>query len=263
MELDDSILVAYVDGELDAEAARSVEAALAQDAEARRKVRDLSRSAGLLRGAFGAVLHDPVPENLIDKIMRYPVSDAPQRRTALKWTLAASIAFLLGGGAIGYMAATVGPEPLSAEARVGWLITYIAQYHRIYAGEKRHLVEVGADQTPHIEAWLGKRLGRQLKVPDLSAEALEFKGARLLVFDDKPVVQLMYLPRDGRPIAICITRSDGEDSSAKLDRRDDLNLLHWRSAGYVYVVVGWVGEARLRDVGAIAGRQLHGAEVSG
>ena len=48
-ELDDSILVAYVDGELDAETEREVTAAIAEDPLAQKKVQAFRETAALVR----------------------------------------------------------------------------------------------------------------------------------------------------------------------------------------------------------------------
>jgi anti-sigma factor RsiW len=101
------------------------------------------------------------------------------------------------------LAAAQQPQP--------WIMQ-VAQYHKIYAREQRHLVEVSAAETPHIEQWLGKRLDDlAFKVPDLSAFGLTFKGARMLVVNGAPVAQLVYLPADGRAVALCIIHSKKGD----------------------------------------------------
>ncbi len=62
--LDDGILVAYVDGELDEQRRRMVEAALSKDADAANRVRLMSGSARLLRGAYDEVFDLPIPSRL-------------------------------------------------------------------------------------------------------------------------------------------------------------------------------------------------------
>jgi len=61
---DEAMLVAYVDGELDAATARRLEAAIAEDAEAQAQVRLLRASAAAARGAYAELLTEPVPEGL-------------------------------------------------------------------------------------------------------------------------------------------------------------------------------------------------------
>jgi len=138
------------------------------------------------------------------------------------------------------LAAAQQPQP--------WIMQ-VAQYHKIYAREQRHLVEVSADETPHIEQWLGKRLDDlAFKVPDLRAFGLTFKGARMLVVNGAPVAQLVYLPADGRAVALCIIHSKKDDKPLTASQQDDLNLVDWRVKGYGFVVIGWENPDELRAI---------------
>jgi len=138
------------------------------------------------------------------------------------------------------LAAAQQPQP--------WIMQ-VAQYHKIYAREQRHLVEVPADDTPHIEQWLGKRLDDlAFKVPDLSSFGLTFKGARMLVVNGAPVAQLVYLPADGRAVALCIIHSKKDDKPLTASQQDDLNLVDWRVKGYGFVVIGWENADELRAI---------------
>jgi anti-sigma factor RsiW len=138
-----------------------------------------------------------------------------------------------------HLAAAQQPQP--------WIMQ-VAEYHRVYAGEKRHLVEVAAAETPHIESWLGKRLEMPLVVPDLTAQGLTFQGARMLVINGAPVAQLIYTPPDGRALALCIIRSPKEDKPLTASQEGDLHLVDWRTKGYGFVVVGWEDDAHMRAI---------------
>jgi negative regulator of sigma E activity len=65
MMIDDELLMAYVDGELGATERATVEAALAQDADLRRRVESQKALRAALQGAFATTLKEPVPEALI------------------------------------------------------------------------------------------------------------------------------------------------------------------------------------------------------
>ncbi len=255
-------LVAYVDGELPAAEAREIEAWLAGDAEAQQLRRDLQEDRVALRGLFSAVLREPVPPSLGASLGAAAAVRAPTSGTVVElpgrsrprplgwWLAAASIACLVVGGLAGFfggqyqarqeMAAIQPPAP-------SWIMQ-VAEYHRVYAREQRHLVEVSAEETPHIEAWLGKRLELPFKVPDLGAFGLTFKGARLLAIDGEPVAQLVYLPADGRALALCVIHSKREDKPFTASQEDDLNLVDWRVKGYGFVVIGWEDPTELRAI---------------
>ncbi|HEY9079430.1 RT0821/Lpp0805 family surface protein [Magnetovibrio sp.] len=68
MNLDEGTLIAYVDGELDSQTAREVEAKLRDDPQARKFVERLREIAALSRVAFNDTLHEPVPQQLRDAI---------------------------------------------------------------------------------------------------------------------------------------------------------------------------------------------------
>lgn len=74
-QLDANTLVAYVDGELDIEAALQVETLLAKDPEAREVTEMLRNSASLVRAAHSHVLHEAVPDRLLDSFDAAAVAD--------------------------------------------------------------------------------------------------------------------------------------------------------------------------------------------
>ena len=110
----ESLLVAYVDGQLDAAQAQAVEAALRDDAEARAIVGVLRASGSAVKQAYDEALERPLPAGLRDLFADVPpgattpsaeiVAFRP-RRTAMQrlLPLAASIAALLIGFGAGYV----------------------------------------------------------------------------------------------------------------------------------------------------------------
>src|SRR5260221_3021508 len=160
-ELDDTTLVAYVDGELDAATAREVEHALETAPAARDTVAKLRASASLVSAAFADAVHEP-PSPALVTLLRATQPRRRPRRYLLP--IAASIALLvgLGAGALGtrQLDRASAPEPQAKR-----LVDEVAQYHRVYAREQRHLVEVAATETPHIEEGLGGGLRGRRQVP--------------------------------------------------------------------------------------------------
>lgn len=68
--LDEETLNAYADGALDAEACARVESHLETDAAARELLQKLQRANALAAKAFDAPMHEPVPQALVDTILR-------------------------------------------------------------------------------------------------------------------------------------------------------------------------------------------------
>ena len=259
-ELDENTLVAYVDGELDAASAREVERALETSPVARNTVAKLRSSAALVRAAFADALHEPPPPGLVAMLR----AATPRRRPQAYWLpLAASIALLIAGGIAGALGVRHfdHAEPIvaamPAPTPVDRLLEDVANYHRVYAREQRHLVEVPATETPHIEEWLGRRLKSQLTIPDLKSQGLTFRGGRLLVFEGRPMAELVYTPADGPPVALCITFASPGMGGAGTEQRGDLTIAHWVDNGYFYSVVGWATDGRMQAIADSVRAQLH------
>jgi surface antigen len=68
MKFDEMMLMAYVDGELDAETAREIEVALALDPEAQKIVDQLRQSTAMVRAAFNDPMHREVPSHLMARL---------------------------------------------------------------------------------------------------------------------------------------------------------------------------------------------------
>jgi anti-sigma factor RsiW len=233
LKLDDSILVAYVDSELDAAASDAVRLALERDADAQRRVRALRLSASLLRSAFDDPALQAVPAD-IAQALRRPLGRDRLRRAARIGAVAASLA---GAAALGYLGAAVTGEGFDSR-----LADEIAEYQPIFAQDREHQVELAADRRTEIEAWLGGRLHRRLAVPDLTAYGLAFRGARLLVVEGRPVADLLFVwpDRPDQPLALCIAVGDPGTAKVKTHAAaDGLALAGWRRDGYSYVLAGW------------------------
>lgn len=123
-KLDEETLMAYVDCELDLARAAEVEAALAEDPEARAIVRMFRESAALMRGPFDEVLREPVPARLLAAVNAPAtgrISDIrlARRRSVARffpttaWARAAVVALLVGAGA-GYLTAQWWPDALES-----------------------------------------------------------------------------------------------------------------------------------------------------
>jgi hypothetical protein len=121
-----------------------------------------------------------------------------------------------------------------------WLVG-VADYFRIYAPQPASLmVRIPADQPSMIVDWLGRNLGRDVVIPDLSEQNLEFLGAGMPVIDGQGVALLMYLDPDDRPIAFCFMRDTRGEQAPEDSEQPGLNLVHWHDAAYAYVVLGTV-----------------------
>ena len=104
----DEELVAYLDGELDAESGRRIEALLASDAAVRRRLQSLERTWDLLDELDAAPLGEPFTQTTLEMVavaarqeIEKSKADAPRRRR--RWLLAVG-AGLLAAAAAGFAA---------------------------------------------------------------------------------------------------------------------------------------------------------------
>ena len=257
MHDDDLLLVSYVDGELDPEAMRKVETLISADPRVRETVEMFRDTAAILRAACGEEFYQPS-----DKVSSPPAPGLarpsgiagakhlfgrPRRaRPFLRYgaALAASVTMAIiafGGGAL-----WAGGAPTVHDE----LVNEVASYHQIYSRETRHLVEVPADQTEHLTAWLGKHLDRKLVVPDLTPLGLHVAGGRMVIINNHPVGQLMYTRDQGLPAGVCVTQLRGAPAALSIESRGALRLAVWEDGSYAYVVVGELDAGAARDIAA-------------
>jgi hypothetical protein len=110
MAVTEEMIMAYADGELDADGCALVEAAMAEDPDIARGIEAHRRLRETLTGAFGGVLVEPAPEHLIEAVKRAPVTktadvvelakfrakpESPAKRAVPRWAQWGAIAATL------------------------------------------------------------------------------------------------------------------------------------------------------------------------
>jgi hypothetical protein len=110
MTISEETLMAYADGELDAAARASVEAAMQEDPEIRKRVARHRALRETMQGAFSAVLKEPVPERLLKAARgqaaapKSTVVNLHRSAAPRGWQPAAMAASLLLGVGLGFLA---------------------------------------------------------------------------------------------------------------------------------------------------------------
>ncbi len=87
--------------------------------------------------------------------------------------------------------------------------------HALYTPERRHPVEVGAEQQDHLVQWLSRRLGQPLRVPHLGEQGFQLVGGRLLPAGTGPAgnepgsslarAQFMYESPSGERVTLYVS----------------------------------------------------------
>ncbi|MBW9102628.1 anti-sigma factor family protein [Paraburkholderia phenoliruptrix] len=271
MKPDDSQLIAYADGELSAREAEPVERALAQSADLRESVALLQASRLPYREAFAAQKLPPLPDDLRRRIEsmaqaagRQASSDfAPQEQRSARrvWLAAAFVAGAFCAGLVQQLGAWPGAwgERAVSTAAVQprpW-ISVAVDYQRMYTRETvAHVVPDGAASTRTVDA-IRKVDGIRLRMPDLQAAGLSFKTVERLRYNGKPLVQMVYLPEHGMPVALCVMKDSRPDESIAQREMDGMKVVSWRQNELSYALIGKPDSA---DLPAIA-RQISNGNV--
>ncbi len=263
----DDALVAYLDGELDADERRHVEAWLEADPAVRERLTALAQTGELLRGAYADIVDEPVPPRLIAAargasgtapqeaeilVLKRPGWAAitlPARRWQIGLAAAAGLFGVIFGGAGTYLGmGLLNPANPAAERRLaaaaasaGWLDNAAGYYKLTVSAGDNMLIDVPASNDPREALQkISESLPSQLRVPDLKPWGLTFRGARLVVVEGRPAAELVYITDNKAigPLTLVIGASKQPDISPTFDRRQDVNMLYWRHQGRAYALVG-------------------------
>ena len=139
------------------------------------------------------------------------------------------------------------PQIASEPASLGWRAT-VAYYQKLFVKETLARASGNEEvQSANLRAALDT-VGLNLSVGKVSVEPLEFKRADVLNFKGKPLVQVAYLYNGDTPVSFCIIRGRKPVFGVKTERREGLNIAHWRSSEYGFMVIGDVPQDALNRI---------------
>ena len=231
-------LHAYVDNELPAERRAAVEAWLATHADDAERVTSWRAMSDALHAKYDAVMDEPVPARLsVDQLSRAP------RRWMMGAIAASLLAFAAGGGA-GGMAHGASAKPSMFANFTGDAL----DAHKLYVVEVRHPVEVAGNEKAHLQQWLTKRCGWQVRAPELDATGLKLVGGRLLPGPNGPASFLMYETTSGERFTIYASRATTDATQMRYAASGSNGAMFWADRGVGYVVSGGADRDRLTQV---------------
>ncbi len=271
-DLDDATLHAYVDGQLDPSRAAEVADRLLRHPRAAQQVLAWREQREALQALHRDWLDEPVPSRL-GAALRPAAPPSPWPRA---WAAGLLVALGLGAGAAGgwgghrwwqgqqqaaeLAAAQAAARAAGRDPTVPEYVRDAAIAHVVYQPEKRHPVEVGADQADHLVQWLSKRLGAQLYTPVLRDYGWKLVGGRLLPASDDPSVgdalaraQFMYENDLGERFTLYVSTGAASPQAPvafRLTRRTEggrtTRSLYWVDGKLAYALSGDFDEKRLR-----------------
>src|SRR5262249_33963334 len=161
------------------------------------------------------------------------------RRMERRWTraaVAAVLAALVLGGLLGWFGRGMA-EGGSALGKV--LTTDALVAHRLYVVEVRHPVEVPGVESAHLVQWLSKRLGYDLRAPDLAAIDLKLVGGRLLPGPTGAAAFLMYEGPSGERFTLYCARWDAPETALRYRDAGQVAAFYWvDGSNKAYVMSG-------------------------
>jgi anti-sigma factor RsiW len=271
MMADDAELLAYVDGALSPEDRSAVEARLRESAEARAKVALLRASRLDFQHAFAQQNLPPVPDSLklkVDEMVRAhraresndsalpPGEKAPSEpvRSRLRsmpvWLAAACVAGAFACGLfvrLGPLAS--GGAQMAASAEVSPWVAAAVSYQKLYTRDTVAYMRQDPAAAAQIVRDIRSEDRLALRVPDLTSAGLTFKSVQRLRFNNKPLVQIVYLPQNGPPIALCVMKDAKPDRPVATKTVDAMDVATWRQAELTYALIGQSGDADLAALG--------------
>lgn len=279
MMADDAQLLGYVDGGLSPEDRSAVEAQLRASAEAREKVALLRASRLDFEGAFAQQNLPRVPDSLklkVDEMVRahraLESNDPalPPGKKALSepvrsrlrgvpvWLAAACVAGAFACGTfvrLGPLASpfsspfSSGGAQMAANADVSPWVAAAVGYQKLYTRDTVAYTQEDPAAAANIVKDIRSDDRLALRIPDLTSAGLTFKSVQRLRFNNKPLVQIVYLPKNGPPIALCVMKDPKPDQPVATKTVDAMNVATWRQAELSYALIGKPGDVDFAALG--------------
>ncbi|HMF20969.1 MAG TPA: anti-sigma factor [Pseudolabrys sp.] len=244
-------LHAYIDGMLPADRKAAIAAWLSDHPEQAALVASWRAQAEGIRARYGAVVEEPVPERLkLDQVLS---RDRTNGRSWAAIAAAAAIVAFIVGGAAGWMA-----RGASAAAPTGFdaFASEALDAYKLYVVEVRHPVEVPGSERVHMTQWLSKRLGEELRVPDLQTIGLKLVGGRLLPGSTGAAAFYMYENSSGERFTIYCAKADLPQSALRYVSEDKFAAFYWADDKIAYVVSGPANREQLETVTKVVYEQI-------
>lgn len=154
--------------------------------------------------------------------------------------MAASVVLLSTGVLLGRIVDNLPGAGGPAELAQIPLVLDAAMAYAVYTPEVKHPVEVPAEQEQHLVAWLTKRLGAQVRAPNLETLGYRLVGGRLMATGDGPGAMLMYENDGGQRVVLYSSPSvPGESATAfRYAVQGQIAIFYWIGDSLSYAIAG-------------------------
>ncbi|EIC85680.1 anti-sigma factor [Serratia sp. M24T3] len=235
--VNDTLLVAYLDNELDAEQRIKLEQRLQHDEALSARLEALAHSQLDFSGAFEPLLAQAPVASLqknLDALSDKKAPDSSRDGVTRRSLLAAAIGLV----AIGMGVERYALSPSQNTVDDGWR-NLVAQYMSLYSAETlADINDSPAEQKQELDR-VAREVGIGLSPAQLKLSGAQLKNARILRYDEYNIAQISWLDEQFGPLALCITRSDkSNDQAQAAEVRRGMNVVYWRRNGYNFMLIG-------------------------
>lgn len=238
-----------LDAQASAAELAALQARLALDPHAQATWRKWQQQRDALKNLHQHVLDEPLPATLLAAAQHTTSSQQAIHRWWRLGGMAAGLVLAFGVGWLshGQLERTqpLGGQTLSKAANGREFIHQAALAHSVYVPETRHPVEVTAAQQEHLVQWLSKRVGKPLKVPNLSALGFDLVGGRLLPGDAGARAQFMFQNTGGERITLYLGAlqaktpdADTRETAFRFSTEGTVPGFYWVDRGFGYALAG-------------------------
>jgi anti-sigma factor RsiW len=245
-EDEDTLLVAFIDGELDEAARCALEARLTADPDLRERLARMLSGGRPFAPAFRALLDDAPVERLRSTLAAivdvYEQRQMPVRRYGMRARqLAAAAAIILF--CAGLIAGRYGPRwparspemaTATSDREEDWRQA-VAEYMTLYTTDT--FATEPASQEKQLVA-LGSKIDLALTPQRVALANLQFKGAQIFAFQGAPLGQLGYVDPSTGPVLFCIIRNSESDAAMKAQQLGGFAVASWARGGRGYMLIG-------------------------
>jgi anti-sigma factor RsiW len=252
--IEENELHEYVDGRVEASRRAEIDAQLAMDPDAARRVGQFLRERQLLAITFDDVLDEPIPAALTAR--------ARKSVHAPRWLIAAAVSCVVVGSIAGWFVRGLVDDRATVAMAPGKPSFYrqAALAHSVYSPEVRHPVEVGADQQDHLVKWLSKRLGAPLNVPNLAGQGYQLVGGRLLPAATGAGAQFMFEDAKGIRLTLYISgdkNGASGNTAFRFAQENKVSVFYWVDGPFGYALSGEVEREKLLTIANVVYKQLN------
>lgn len=252
--LTDEQMLEYFAGALPPDVAAQIEQRMATDPAAQATLAEWQRQDAAIDALYQPRAQEALPERLSAVIRRAEAEDAARLLGKPRlWQVAAMIALLSVGMVGGWFAR----DAFTAPAVALNLAATAIQAHATYVVEVAHPVEVTASEAGHLETWLSRRVGSDIRPPDFAAAGFELMGGRVVPSERGAAALFMYDNAQGQRVTLYVAQQGASTMTAfQFAQSGAFQSFYWTDRDLSYAVVGDIAREDLRRIALAAYDQL-------